>query len=86
MAHHRNAGFDNRLDGLAHVDAAFELDRLGAAFLKKPAGILQRLFSAHLIGKKRHVADHQRALASARDQARVIDHLVHSDRQGVGLP
>src|SRR6185503_14699242 len=49
-----------------------------------PTGILQREFFAHLIRKKRHVADHQRALTSARDQASVIDHLVHGYGQGVG--
>ena len=75
---------DDRLDALAHVDAAFELDRFGAAFLEKSAGISQRLFFAHLVREKRHVADHQRALAPARHQAGVIDHLVHGYGQGVG--
>jgi hypothetical protein len=84
MAHHRNARIGHRPDSFLDADAAFQLDRFGSAFLEKPAGIPQRLVRACLIRKKRHVADHQCALAAACDQASVIDHLVHCDRQRVG--
>ena len=52
-----------RANGLGHRDAAFELHRLGAAFLDQAAGVAQRLLDAHLVGKKRHVGDEQGALA-----------------------
>src|SRR5258705_8319212 len=85
VAHYRNAGFYNRIDGVAHRDPTLELDGLGTCLFEKSSGILQRLFPARLIRKKRHVADQQRAFAPARDQARVINHLVHGHSQSIGL-
>ena len=70
-------------DGLGHVNAALELHALGAAFLDHAAGIGDGVCDRDLVGEKRHVADEQSALAAARDHARVVDHLVHGDAEGV---
>ena len=40
---------DDGGDGSARCGAAFELDRVGTAFLDQPAGVLQRLLRADLV-------------------------------------
>src|SRR5262249_22722343 len=51
MTHYGDIDVDNTSDGVGHRDSAFELDRLGPAFLDKPAGACQRLLDAYLVGQ-----------------------------------
>jgi hypothetical protein len=54
--------------------------------LQEPPGILDRLFPAHLIGKKRHIPDYQSTLAAPGYGSRMVDHLVQGHGQGIRLP
>jgi hypothetical protein len=86
MAHHGNVDINYAPDGLGYRDAAFELDRFGAALLDQAPGVGQRVLYAHLIGQERQVGDHQRALARPRDHPGVVDDLVEGDASVLSAP
>ena len=86
VAHHRDVAAGDRLNGGGAANAAFQLDRVGAAFLDQAAGILGRLLRADLEAHERHVGDQQAAPDAARHQPRVIDHLVQRDGSEVSCP
>ena len=85
MAHDRNLGVEDCLDGFDALQLpAFDLDRMGAR-LDEPAGVAHRLFVRDVIREVRHVADDERALRTAHDGARVMDHVVHGHAERIGI-
>src|SRR5262245_28073373 len=85
VSHDRDANLDDGLDRTWHRSTALEFHPLGTALLEEPPGIPDRLLPTYLIGEKRHVPDHQSTLATARNRSRVVDHLLHRNRQGIRL-
>ena len=83
MAHHRDAGVDDRLRAIGRCAAALELDRVAAGFLDEALSVRDRLLVRGLVAAERHVADQQRGLQSATHRAGEHHHLVHRDRGGV---
>ena len=61
VAHHRDAGADDRPRPLDGGAAALELDGVAAGLLDEALGVLDRLLVRALVGAERHVADQQRA-------------------------
>ena len=83
MAHHRDAGADDRaraLDG--GLAAALELDRVAAGLLDHPHRGGDRLLVGDLVGAERQVADQQRRAQAAARGAREHEHVVEVDRRG----
>ncbi len=60
MAHDRDASIDEGADLPDYRVAASELDRVGAAFLKVPDGVRQRLLGAGLLAAKWEVGYDER--------------------------
>ena len=82
MAHHRNIGVDQGLDGGRHLAAPFELDGLAVRLLENSAGRLQRLPRRNLIAEKRQVGDDEAPLRRPGHHFGVVDDLVDRDAQG----
>ena len=83
MGLHRHFGRHQRLDD---VDARpFDLDRRGAPLLDEAQGVRDRLIGTEMERAVRHVGDQQRALEPSAHRLHVMEHLVHGDRQGVGV-
>ncbi len=80
VAHHRDAGVDDRPGALDDDAAGLELDRLAAGLLDQPLGAADRFLVARLVAAHRHVADHQRRLQAAADGLAEHHHLVHRDQ------
>ena len=79
MAHHGDAAPDQKIDGLSHLGAAFELDRGTPGFLQHPRRIAKRLRRRFLIGTKRHIDDHAAALRASHHGGTMRDHHVERD-------
>ena len=79
MAHHRDAGVDDRLRARDRCAAALELDRVGAAVLHEPNGVRHRLLVRGLVRAERHVGDDERPLRAARHPLRHEQDLVERD-------
>ncbi len=85
VAHHGNIDGGDSRHRFGYRDAAFQLHRLGAAFLDQTARVAQRVFGTYLIRQERHVGDDQRPASRAHHRPSVVDDLVDSDGQRVGL-
>ena len=62
--------------------AAFEFHGIDARLTDQPDGVAHAFLRRDLITAKRHVADHQRPLATSCHAARIDDHLVQGDGEG----
>ena len=82
VAHHRDAGADDRPRALYGGAAALELDGLAAGLLDQALGVLDGELVARLVAAHRHVADHERRLQAAPHGLAEHDHLLHRDRLG----
>ena len=82
VAHHRDAGGHDGLDGAGHRPPAFQLDGIHAGFLQKAPGIAHRLAGGGLVRHERHVADEVRGLGAARHGLGVVEHVFHGHGQG----
>ena len=85
MSHHRNADTGHRSHTIDYNCAAFQLDCLSPS-LQKPSRIAKRVFVAGLIGHEGHIPNDNRSLGSPRHKLRVVEHVVHRHREGIGLP
>ena len=85
MAHHRDAGADDRTGALYRNPPRLELDHLAAGLLDQALGVLDRQLVARLVAAHRHVADHQRRLQAATHGFAEDDHLLHRDGLGSGV-
>ena len=85
VAHHRDAGADDRPGALDRDAAGLQLDHLAAGLLDQPLGALDGQLVARLVAAHRHVADHQRRLQAAAHGFAEDDHLLHRDRLGAGV-
>src|SRR5215203_3336371 len=85
VAHHRDAGVDDRPGALDDDAAGLELDRLATGLLDQALGAADRFLVARLVAAHRHVADHQRRLQAAADGFAEHHHLVHRDHLGPGI-
>ena len=80
VAHHRDAGVDERPGGVdATRPTALELHRVHAPLLQKPRRGRHRVRGAPLVGAEREVADEEGPRGAARDRAAVREHLVEGD-------
>jgi hypothetical protein len=82
VAHHWDAGLDDRPSPLSAGASALELDRVAACLLDEPLGGCDRLLVGSLIGAKRQVTDEQRRLQAAAHGCGQHQHLVGRDRHG----
>ena len=82
VAHHGNAGRNQRGDHLGLLGAALQFHRLAAGLFQDPGGGLDRLVHAGIGGRKRQVHNDQRPFDRPADDFRVVDHLVQGHRQG----
>ena len=82
MAHHRDTAFHDFLHLIGNIDAAFQLDCLGAGFLDEAGGIGQRLLGADVVGHKRHIPDHHRPLGAPDHRFGMVQHLLQGYRYG----
>ena len=80
VPHDRDVHRRDRRDRLGDVDAALELDRLGAPLLHHAPRVAQRILGRNLVGEKRQIGDDQRPRARPRHHLQVINDLV--DRHG----
>ena len=80
MAHHRDAGLDDRLHAREHRAGALELDRVRARLFDEADRVLDGLLVGDLERAERHVADDHRMPSRARDGASEEQHLVHRHR------
>ena len=85
VAHHRDAGADDRPRPLDRGPPRLQLDHLAAGLLDQALGALDRELVARLVAAHRHVADHQRRLQAAAHGLAEHHHLVHRDRLGAGI-
>ena len=72
VAHHRDAGVDDRAGTLDAGAAALELDGVAACLLDEPLRGRDRLLVGGLVGAERQVADQQRRRQAARTAAASI--------------
>lgn len=82
VPHDGDARFDQALHRFGNAASAFQFYRFGPAFLQQAPGVSQGLFTADLIGHKRHVGDQQRTLQATGHGAAVIDHVFQRNGQG----
>src|SRR5262249_14115589 len=73
VAHDRNVGAGDGGDGGGAADAAFELDRVGAAFLEEPAGTFESLLWRYLKGHEGQIRHQETAADTASHQAGVVN-------------
>ena len=83
MAHHRNFRFHQLRDQFHAPLAAFDLHRLGARFLHEPHRVAHRLAFVAVKAAVGHVRHQQRPAHSAPHRARVVQHLLHRERQRI---
>ena len=82
VAHDGDSRVDDTLDGGRDFLAAFEFHGIDARLTDQPDGVAHAFLRRDLITAKRHVADHQRPLATSCHAARIDDHLVQGDGEG----
>ena len=85
MRHDRDAVRGESANGLDHLGAAFDLDRVHARLFQKTRRIAEGVGRAGLVGAERHVADEERPRRAARDRRGVPNHVVHRHRHGRGI-
>jgi hypothetical protein len=62
---------------------ALDLHRVRTALLHEPAGVADAVLDRHLVGQERHVPDDHRPFHAPGDGLRVMQHLLHRDRERV---
>ena len=72
-------------DSLQPLAPAFQLDGVHAGFLQETPGIPHGFDRRGLVGHKGHVANQQGVLRPASHSFAVVQHILHGDRQGVGV-
>ena len=77
VAHDRDAGPDDRLDGVGAPLSALELDRAGAAFAHQHTGVLEAGFQRDAIAEERHIRHDQGVVRAPHDGFGVVEHLRH---------
>ena len=81
MPNHRNLSFRKRPHQF-HT-RPLDLHRLGASFFDEPHSIGHALRQTAVIAAKRHIGHHQRPAHRSANSACVMQHLVHSNGQGI---
>ena len=82
VPHNGNAHIDDATHRGADGLTTFDFDGFYAGLLDHAAGIAQSLVGVHLVAHERQVTYDQSTLCSRSDQASVIEHLLHRDRDG----
>ena len=80
-----NLGTRDAFDDFGALASAFQLDRFGPGFLDEAQGVAYGVVDAGVIAAVGHVGDEQGAACAAADGAGVVEHLVHCDRERVGV-
>ena len=83
MPGNRNLSINDAADQVRPLLTAFDLHRLGAAFLDEARRVAHSLISAHMVRAVRHVGDQQGILHAPAHRPGVVQHLVRSDGQRV---
>ena len=82
MRHDGNPTINQKLDGLSHTLATFELHSAAASFLHDPGGIAKGHLRALLIGAKGHIHHDQRAFCTGDNGLAVHDHQIQRHSKG----
>ncbi len=83
---HRDARAHDGGNDRGELATALELDRVHARVLDEAPGVAYRVAGVGLVAQERHVAHEQRTVRPAAHRAGVVQHLLHGDRQRVGVP
>ena len=76
MAHNGNSGLNDGAHGFSHSHAAFQLDRVGAAFLHQASRIAQGLGHGGLVGHEGQVSHQEGVVQASRDRPGVVDDIL----------
>src|ERR1039458_8757176 len=83
VADHGNLRLDHAFDQAGALLAALDLHRLGARLLDKASSVTQSVALCDMDRSERHVGHQKCPFDAAPYRTRVVQHLLHSNRQGI---